>query len=73
MGFEKKLKELENIVAKMEGGDLSLDESLKLFEKGVKASRDCQKNLDEAEEKVQILLEVDEDGEAITEDFEAEA
>lgn len=72
MSFEQKLTRLEEIVGKMENGDLSLEESLKLFEEGVKASRECHKKLAEAEEKVQLLIEVDEDGEAVTKDFEVE-
>ncbi len=70
MDFEKKLTRLEDIVEKMEGGDLSLEESLKLFEEGVKNSRELQKTLTEAEEKVKVLLKVDADGTATTKDFE---
>ncbi|NQZ01538.1 MAG: exodeoxyribonuclease VII small subunit [Bdellovibrionales bacterium] len=69
MKFEKKLDRLEEIVDKMESGDLSLDQSLKMFEEGVKLSRECHSQLDEAEQKVQLLLEVDEDGVADTEEF----
>jgi len=54
--FEKALEELEEIVKKMEGGDLSLDESLKAFEEGIRLSRFCADRLDEAERKVEILL-----------------
>ena len=70
MDFEKKLERLETIVTKMEGGELSLEESLKLFEEGIKNSRECHKQLTEAEEKVKLLLKV-EDGKAVTEDFDA--
>lgn len=70
MDFEKKLNRLEEIVTKMEGGDLSLENSLKLFEEGIKHSRECHSELAKAEEKVKLLLEVDEQGEAITEDFD---
>lgn len=69
MEFEKKLKRLEDIVGKMESGELSLDDSLKLFEEGVKLSRDCQSQLTVAEEKVKLLLSVDADGNSITRDF----
>ena len=72
MKFEKKLDRLESIVEKMESGELSLDDSLKMFEEGIKLSRDCHAQLDEAEQKVRLLLEVDEDGEEITEEFEEE-
>ncbi len=54
--FEKALQELENLVDKMEEGDMSLEESLKQFERGVALTRSCQKALADAEQKVQILL-----------------
>jgi exodeoxyribonuclease VII small subunit len=59
--FEASLKELEQIVEQLETGDLPLEHSLELFEQGVKLSRDCQKRLDEAERKVELLLK-SEDG-----------
>ncbi|BCG65057.1 MAG: exodeoxyribonuclease VII small subunit [Methyloprofundus sp.] len=55
--FEDSLKELEVIVEQLEQGDISLEESLKSFEQGVKLTRTCQKALQDAEQKVQILLE----------------
>jgi exodeoxyribonuclease VII small subunit len=67
--FEKKLGRLEEIVEKMETGELSLEESLKLFEEGVKLSRECNVQLSEAEQKVKLLLGVDESGQPITRDF----
>ncbi len=70
MDFEKKLARLEEIVNKMEDGSLSLEDSLKLFEEGVKHSRELQKTLGEAEEKVKVLLKVDADGNPVTKDFE---
>ncbi len=73
MSFEKKLTRLEEIVKKMENGELSLDESLKLFEEGVKLSRDCNKELTEAEQKVKKLVGVDADGEPVLEDFKNES
>ena len=72
MDFEKKLGRLEEIVGKMETGELSLEDSLKLFEEGVKLSRDCNAQLSEAEQKVKLLLGVDESGQAQTRDFAAE-
>lgn len=72
MDFEKKLNRLEEIVGKMERGDLGLEESLKIFEEGVKLSRQCQTQLAEAELKVKKLVSVDEKGKAITEDFDTE-
>lgn len=69
MDFEKKLGRLEEIVGKMETGELSLEDSLKLFEEGVKLSRECNVQLSEAEQKVKLLLGVDENGQPITRDF----
>jgi exodeoxyribonuclease VII small subunit len=54
--FERSLAELEAIVDKLEHGELSLDESLKQFERGVQLTRACQSALKEAEQKVEILL-----------------
>lgn len=54
--FEKSLAELEQIVERMEQGELSLDESLKQFERGVALTRSCQSALQQAEQKVAILL-----------------
>lgn len=70
MDFEKKLERLEEIVTKMESGDLTLDDSLKFFEEGVKLSRECNQQLVQAEQKVKILLSVDANGNAVTEDFQ---
>ncbi len=60
-GFENQLKALETIVERLEQGDVSLEESLKLFEKGVQLARACQQSLQEAEQKVQILTRGDDD------------
>lgn len=70
MDFEKKLTRLEEIVAKMEAGDLPLEDSLKFFEEGVKLSQDCNKQLAQAEQKVKVLLSIDGNGNANTEDFQ---
>lgn len=70
MDFEKKLTRLEEIVTKMESGSLSLEDSLKLFEEGVKTARGCHEQLTKAEEKVKVLLKVDASGKAETEDFD---
>ncbi len=67
--FEQKLKELEKIVETLSSGELSLQESLKSFEKGVKLSRECSKELNQSEKKVQKLI-VDAKGEIKTTDFE---
>jgi exodeoxyribonuclease VII small subunit len=54
--FERSLTELEALVEKLEQGELSLDESLKCFERGVQLTRICQAALKQAEQKVEILL-----------------
>ena len=61
--FEKALAELEQLVETMEKGDLTLEESLKQFERGVTLTRACQKALANAEQKVQILTRNNESGE----------
>lgn len=70
-GFEESLKELEEIVEKLEAGDVSLDESIKLFENGMKLSKSCQKMLDTAEKKVSVLL-ANENGELELQPFDEE-
>ena len=54
--FEKALNELEKLVENMEEGDMSLEDSMKQFERGVALTRSCQQALADAEQKVQILL-----------------
>jgi len=70
MSFEEALLELEGIVEKLEKGQLSLDESLMLFEKGIKLVRECNDKLKSAQQKVEQLIE--ENGELRTEKFEVE-
>lgn len=55
--LETALDNLESLVERMESGELTLEESLKAFEEGVRLSRDCQQALQQAEQKVRILLE----------------
>ena len=55
--FEKALEQLEGIVEDLESGDLSLENSLKSFEKGIKLARQCQEQLSKAELQVQKLIE----------------
>ena len=57
INFEKSLEELEGIVEDLESGDLSLENSLKSFEKGIKLARQCQEQLSKAELQVQKLIE----------------
>ena len=54
--FEEALEELERLVSSMEEGELSLEDSMTAFEKGIKLTRECQSALQKAEQKVQILL-----------------
>lgn len=69
--FEKALAELEQQVHLLESGDLSLEDSLKTFEAGIRLTRDCQQALTEAEQKVQLLLERA-DGTAGFSDFDSD-
>lgn len=66
--FEQSMTELESIVTKLEAGDITLDDSLELFEEGIKLAKTCQKKLDDAEKKVKILT-TSKDGEVTAEDF----
>ena len=70
VNFEAALEELEQLVAKMEDGELTLDESLKAFERGVALTRQCQTALAEAELTVQALTK---DGQLQNLDFAADA
>ena len=54
--FEENLKELETIVAELERGDLSLEDSISKFEKGIKVSKECNNKLEDAEKRINILL-----------------
>lgn len=67
--FERSLEELETIVGKLENGDLPLEESLELFEKGIKLSRECRDRLTSAERKIQVLMK-DANGELTAADLE---
>lgn len=69
--FELSLSRLEEVVRKLESPQLSLDEAMKLFEEGVALSRECQKQLEEAEGKVEILLKKA-DGKLVAQPFEPE-
>lgn len=69
--FETSLKKLEDVVKRLEGGSLSLEESLKAFEEGVKHAAFCSARLEEAERRVDILLK-QKDGSLKREPFESE-
>lgn len=57
LDYEAAVKELETLVDRLEQGDISLEESLALYERGVLLTRDCQESLQAAEQKVQMLLQ----------------
>lgn len=68
--FEKSFAQLQELVKKLEGGTLPLEESLKAFEEGVRLTRQCQASLTNAELKVEQLLKVGADGKTQTKPFE---
>ena len=68
LDFESAISELESLVERMEQGEITLEESLQNFERGIELTRTCQKALQEAEQKVRILTQ--QDGEEIVADFE---
>lgn len=67
MQFEEAFKRLEAIVENLESGDLSLEESMKLFEEGIGLTEACKSRLEDAEQKIQLLLK-DSDGKLSLED-----
>lgn len=69
--FEESLNELEEIATKLESGNLGLNEAIKEFEKGIKLSKECSDKLDEAEKKINILVQ-NENGELREENFVSE-
>ena len=71
--FEAAIKRLTEIVQTLERGELPLEESLRLFEEGVKLSRASQQRLDAAEKRVEQLLDADDRGRTRTQPFETEA
>ena len=69
--FEKAFRQLEKIVQRLEGEELPLDDSLKLFEEGIRLSRFCHQRLEEVEKKIELIL-ADAKGQPVTEPFEEE-
>jgi exodeoxyribonuclease VII small subunit len=61
LAFEESLKTLDGLVNKLEGGELTLEESLSAFEKGINLTRQCQQHLSNAEQKVSMLVGKDDD------------
>ncbi|HVT04794.1 MAG TPA: exodeoxyribonuclease VII small subunit [Thermoanaerobaculia bacterium] len=70
--FEKSFQQLEKIVQRLEGEELSLDESLRLFEEGIGLSRFCHQKLEEVEKKIELIL-ADAKGQPVTRPFEEDA
>ena len=68
LNFETQLRALEDIVTAMEKGDLTLEDSLKAYEKGVQLTRECQTTLDNAQQRIDLLVE--RDGKLVEEPFE---
>lgn len=67
--FETNLKSLENIVSQMDSSELTLTEALEAFEKGIGLFKACKTVLDEADQRVKLLVEENELGEMVEEDF----
>ena len=67
--FEKSFQQLEKIVQRLEGEEMPLDESLQLFEEGIRLSRFCHQRLEEVEKKIELIL-ADAKGQQVTEPFE---
>jgi exodeoxyribonuclease VII small subunit len=72
LSFEDSLSQLEKIVAKLEDGELKLDQSLELFEKGIALSRSCRERLAAAERRIEILSR-SADGELYTKDLDTDS
>ena len=70
--FETSLAELEQIVTKLEDGDLPLEDSLSLFEKGIKLSRECRERLTNAERRIEILMK-DANGDLVAQEIAPES
>jgi exodeoxyribonuclease VII small subunit len=71
-GFEEQLAELEKIVDKLERGDLTLEENVNLFERGMQLSNACKKDLASAESRIQMVLDPKESGEVRVADLDVE-
>ena len=72
LGFEDALKRLTAIVERLESGDLSLEQSLQLFEEGTRLSRTSQAQLDAAEKRVEELLAIDASGRPVVRELDPE-
>ena len=70
--FESTLAELEEIVGSLEKGDIQLEQSLELFERGIKLARECRKRLSTAERRIEILMK-DSEGELVANELDIDA
>jgi len=70
--FEEQLAELEKVVEQLERGDLPLDQNVKLFERGVELSRACKTQLSDAESRIHVLIDPQENGGVRTDELEVE-
>ena len=70
--FEASLERLTKIVDRLENGDLGLEESLTLFEEGIRLARSAQERLDAAEKRVEELIALDQDGEPVSRELDTE-
>jgi len=70
--FEDQLAELESVIARLERGELTLDENVSLFERGVQLSNACKAQLSDAERRIQALVDPTENGQVRVEDLEIE-
>jgi len=71
-GLEESLERLEKIVSELESGEHTLEQSLSKFEEGVGLGKHCREILDKADMRVRRLIDVDENGEAVTGEFDEE-
>ena len=71
--FEKSLAELQNIVNELEEGTIGLEESMQRFEKGISLLRTCYQILEKAEQKIEVLTGMDDEGNPVTAPFKAPA
>ena len=70
--FEEQLAELEKVVERLEQGDLPLEENVALFERGVELSRACKAKLSDAESRIQVLIDPQENGAVRTDELDVE-
>lgn len=70
ISFEDSLEKLRAVIREIESGELTLDDSLRAYEQGVKHLRDCHARLERVEQKLRLLVDVDESGVAKTKDFQ---